>query len=61
LEKYKTAEQTQAGYFLVIDLGGSDTQLDKVLELEADARRRNSRFSPVHVVDGQKQASASKI
>ena len=61
LEAYKRGERTDAGYLVILDVGGSSKQIDRVLKLEAAARAANTPHSPVTVIDATRKKSASKI
>jgi hypothetical protein len=61
LDKYKKAERTDAGYYLVLDFGGAGRQLENVLGLESRAANAGETHSVVHVVDARRQLSASNL
>jgi hypothetical protein len=61
LEAYKRGERTDAGYFVILDVGGSSKQVDRVLKLESTARGAKAPHSPVTVIDASRRRSASKI
>ena len=60
LEAYKRAERTEAGYYLVLDVGAGGKQITKLLAAETAARNARRRHSPVRVVDARRRKSASK-
>lgn len=60
LEAYKKGERTDVGYYVVLDVGDGDKQLDDVLRLEMVARNEQSPRSQVIVIDATPKSSASK-
>ena len=60
LEEYKAGHETDAGFFVVLDVGGGNGQIKQVLRLESTARNNKEPHSQVVVVDGTKKRSASK-
>lgn len=57
---YKKADETGFGVFLVIDVGGLGTKLNKVNKLAVDAQQANEPVSHVRYVNALRKASASK-
>ena len=60
LEAYKNAERTDLGYFLIMDVGGGERQIEAVQVLETNARRDGDRHSKIEIVDATPKASASR-
>jgi hypothetical protein len=59
LEVYKAAEETDEGFFVVLDVGGIGKQVDAVQKMETAARNARDRHSQVVVVDARPKKSAS--
>ncbi len=59
LEIYKTASQTDAGVFLVIDVGGMGRKLIEIKKHRELMEAKGHRVSDIVVVDGKRKASAS--
>lgn len=61
LATYKKAEQTQSGYYVVVDVGGMGNKADKLLKIKNDAAAKGEHVSPIIFIDGSQKASASKL
>jgi hypothetical protein len=61
LEEYKASEETDEGFYVILDMGDAGKQLEDVLELEAAARNAGEKYSPVIVADARPKKSASKF
>ncbi|EGR0396372.1 MULTISPECIES: hypothetical protein [Vibrio] len=60
LEIYKTADNTDVGIFLLIDVGGMGTKHARIQAARDHMLRANLPASEIFVVDGKPKASASK-
>lgn len=60
LETYKQSQGTEEGHFLIINVGGGDAKIEKVLDLERQARNAGEKHSRVTVIDAKPKPSASK-
>lgn len=62
LAAYKTAEETQQGYYLVINVGGNfSKKRDALTHIWKEANGRKEKTSSIVFVDGLKRPSASKL
>ena len=61
LETYKTAEQTQRGYYVVIDVGQMGEKAKNLIEEKNAATARGQPTSPIIFIDGSLRLSASKL
>lgn len=61
LETYKTAEETQVGYYLVIDVGRMGTKDEKLVQLKNAAAASGESTSEIVFIDGLRKPSASKL
>jgi hypothetical protein len=60
LETYKASQDTEEGLFAIVDVGGGEAQIEKVLALETEARNQRQKHSRVVVIDAKPKPSASK-
>jgi hypothetical protein len=60
LEVYKKAAATQAGVFVIVDVGGMGLKLKKIQKLKAGAEARGEVASEIIVINAKRQRSASK-
>ncbi|WDH55196.1 hypothetical protein PUP75_10475 [Pseudomonas chlororaphis] len=60
LEIYKTAEDTDHGIYLVIDVGGLGQKYAEVQRARREAIERGEKTSKIFLIDGNRKASASK-
>ena len=60
LEVYKSAHQTDHGFFVILDIGGGEAQMEDVLNLESTAKSSGAKYSPVIIVDATPKKSASR-
>jgi hypothetical protein len=61
LERYKLAAKTEAGIFVVIDVGGMGAKLRVIQRLQKAAEKRGETVSQIIYVDARRKKSASKI
>lgn len=61
LERYKVAAKTEAGIFVVIDVGGMQGKLRTIQRLQKEAEARGQTVSQIVYVDARRQKSASKL
>jgi hypothetical protein len=62
LEAYKAGEETQRGFYVVIDVGGNMAKKRKeLLQLRSSAIAGKQQASPIIFVDGLPRSSASKL
>jgi hypothetical protein len=61
LARYKAAEETVAGYYVVIDVGQMGKKYERLLATRNEAVMAGERASPIELVDGARRASASKL
>ncbi len=61
LETYKTAEETQKGFYLVVDVGQMGNKEKALLDVKNDASACGQEFSPLTFVNGLRKPSASKL
>ena len=59
LEAYKAAECTDAGFLLVVDVGGMGKKLEAVIAAQLAAQSVSNNASEVFYVDGRRKQSAS--
>ena len=60
LATYETAEETQYGYYIVIDVGSMGDKDKRLYEVERQMKKRG-RTSPIIMIDGRRRPSASKL
>lgn len=60
LEVYKKAAATQAGIFVIVDVGGMGIKLRQIQKLKAEAEARGEVASEIVVIDARRRKSASK-
>lgn len=60
LEAYKAAAGAQRAKYLVVDVGGMGTKLDRILKIKNARLAKGGPLSDIFVVDGTKKASASR-
>jgi hypothetical protein len=60
LEIYKTASRTDAAIFLILDVGGMGTKLQKIKHLQEKSRLSGDPVSEIEVVDAKRKPSASR-
>lgn len=61
LEAYKTAEETQVGYYVVIDVGKMGEKDEKLLGLKNAAASKGENSSEIVFINGYRKPSASKL
>lgn len=61
IERYKAGEETDEGYYLVIDVGGLGTKDQELVSIRNDAAKSGIRMSELVFVDGKRRQSASKL
>lgn len=61
LETYKTAEETQVGYYVVIDIGKMGEKGEKLLGLKNTAASKGEKSSEIVFINGSRKLSASKL
>lgn len=61
LETYKTAEETQRGFYLVIDVGQMGEKEKALMAAKNEAAARGDQTSPIILVSGTRKPSASKL
>ncbi|MBB5223540.1 hypothetical protein HNP73_003487 [Amaricoccus macauensis] len=61
LEKYKTAEETLRGYYVVLDVGQMGEKGESLIAIRNAATSRGEAISEIFFVDGQRRTSASKL
>jgi hypothetical protein len=61
LTTYKTAEETQRGYYVVVDVGKIGNKAKALLATKNGATSRDEATSPIIFVDGIRRPSASKL
>lgn len=61
LETYKTAEETQEGFYVVIDVGRIGEKGENLLALKNAAAGRGDKTSEIVFVNGHRKPSASKL
>ncbi len=61
LERYKQAAKTEAGIFVVIDVGGIQGKLRTIQRLQKEAEARGETVSKIVYVDAKRRKSASKL
>jgi hypothetical protein len=60
LGTYKASQETEAGLFVILNVGSGDRRIEEVLRIEAEARRNGQKHSPVIVVDATPKEPASR-
>jgi hypothetical protein len=61
LETYKTAEEAQRGYYVVIDVGRMGNKAKVLLGIKNAAAANGEATSPIDFIDGTRRPSASKL
>lgn len=61
LETYKTAEETQVGFYVVIDVGSMGEKAEKLLGLKNTAAGMGEKTSEIVFINGRRKPSASKL
>lgn len=61
LEIYKSAERTNAGFYVVIDVGHMGTKDDQLLALKSESIKERGSASEVVFINGEVKPSASKV
>lgn len=61
LERYNQAAKTEAGIFVVIDVGGMQGKLRTIQRLQKEAEARGETVSKIVYVDARRRKSASKL
>ena len=60
LEVYKRAENTFRARYLIVDVGGMGSKLEKVFKIKNTRALNSERVSEIYIVDGRQKASASR-
>ncbi len=60
LETYKKAEETLAGYYVVVDVGSIGDKRRRLLEIQDSEKANGARVLPIYFVSGMRRKSASK-
>ncbi|OIQ66934.1 hypothetical protein GALL_514950 [mine drainage metagenome] len=60
LKVYEEAEKSFDSIFLILDVGGLDPKLDRILELKNERVSNSERTPEIVVVDAKRKPSASK-
>ena len=60
IERYKKAEQTGSGFFLVVDVGGPPNWQEKLLALKNSSAKDGIALADLEFVDGTPKKSASR-
>lgn len=61
LETYKTAEETQAGFYVVIDVGKMGEKAERLIGLKNEAGGKGEETSEIIFINGIRKPSASKL
>lgn len=61
LERYKQAAKTEAGIFVVVDVGGMQGKLRAIQRLQKEAQVRGETASQIVYIDARRRKSASKL
>ncbi len=61
LETYKTAEETQIGYYVMVDVGGMGKKDSKLIDVKNAAAIRGEKSSEIVFINGHRKPSASKL
>jgi hypothetical protein len=61
LEIYKSAERTNIGFYVVVDVGHLGTKDDQLMALKAEAVKEHGSASEIIFIDGEVKFSASKV
>lgn len=61
LERYQEAEETSAGYYVVLDVGQMGCKHERLIGKRNDAVLAGQKASPIEVIDGTRRQSASKL
>ncbi len=61
LETYKLAEETVSGFYVVVDVGHMGKKDERLLAVKNEASAKGEVTSPIHLVDGSRRKSASKL
>lgn len=60
LIEYEKSERTEDSFYMVIDNGGSEKQLERLLAIHNDYLKRNIKMHELILIDGKPKKSASK-
>jgi hypothetical protein len=61
LKSYQRSQRDAAGYYVILDVGRGDKQVEEVLQRETNDRNAGRNPCPVTVIDGKRKRSASKL
>jgi hypothetical protein len=61
LETYKTAEETQVGYYVLVDVGNMGEKDERLLGLKNTAASKGEKSSEIVFINGRRKPSASKL
>jgi hypothetical protein len=61
LDAYKLAEETQKGYYVVVDVGSMGEKAKNLIDVKNAAAAQGDVTSPILFVDGSRRPSASKL
>lgn len=61
LKRYRDAEETIAGYYVVLDVGQMGRKHEELVAARNDAALAGQRVSPIEIIDGTRRVSASKL
>ncbi|NDL01018.1 hypothetical protein [Photorhabdus bodei] len=59
LEIYKSADDTNIGIYVIIDIGKLGKKFEKVMQVRNNFLKTNKKASAIIIIDGNKKASAS--
>ncbi len=60
LVEYQKSERTDDSFYLVIDNGGSEKQIERLLNLHNEYLQKNIKMHELILINGKLKASASK-
>ena len=61
LATYKSAEETQKGYYIVLDVGQMGKKAEQLFAAKNRAVERGEPVSDIVIIDGSRKQSASKL
>jgi len=61
LEKYKAAEETAEGFYVVIDVGNMGKKYDNLIAAHTNRVDNGSTVSTIKLIDGSRRPSASTL
>jgi hypothetical protein len=61
LEKYKDAEETSLGFYVVIDVGSMGKKYENLIKMHTDRVNRGLPVSEIKLIDGNRRPSASTL